>query len=98
MTVWVFLHAEGFSFKKKTLHAAEQDRPDVAAAPGAWREDQNRIEPYRLVFIDETWIKTNMARLRFWAPRGRLSAVPPGHWQTSTFIAALRCDASPPPA
>jgi transposase len=46
------------------------------------------------VFIDETWTKTNMAPLRGWAPRGqRLEAkVPFGHWQTSTFIAALRND------
>jgi putative transposase len=55
---------------------------------------QDRIAPGRLVFIDETWTKTNMAALRGWAPRGqRLRAsVPFGHWQTSTFIAALRHD------
>jgi transposase len=46
------------------------------------------------VFIDETWIKTNMAPLRGWGPRGRrLRAYAPfGHWKTLTFIAALRCD------
>src|SRR5207245_4522102 len=55
---------------------------------------QNRIDPARLVFIDETWTKTNMAPLRGWAPRGqRLNAkVPHGRWQTMTFIAALRHD------
>ena len=53
-----------------------------------------KVEPQRLVFIDETWIKTNMAPLRGWAPRGkRLRAYAPfGHWKTLTFIAALRCD------
>jgi len=53
-----------------------------------------KVEPQRLVFIDETWIKTNMAPLRGWAPRGkRLRAHAPfGHWKTLTFIAALRCD------
>jgi len=53
-----------------------------------------KIAPQRLVFIDETWIKTNMAPLRGWAPRGkRLRAYAPfGHWKTLTFIAALRCD------
>jgi len=47
-----------------------------------------------LVFVDETWAKTNMAPLRGWAPVGqRLHAkVPYGHWKTMTFIAALRCD------
>jgi putative transposase len=52
------------------------------------------IDPRRLVFIDETWTKTNMAPLRGWSERGtRLEAVVPhGHWQTQTFIAALRHD------
>jgi len=46
------------------------------------------------VFIDETWTKTNMVPLRGWAPCGArlLGHVPYGHWNTMTFIAALRCD------
>jgi transposase len=73
---------------------AEQDRPDVARKRRRWKALQDRIDPRRLVFIDETWIKTNMAPLRGWGPRGqRLPAkVPHGHWQTLTFIAALRHD------
>ncbi len=52
------------------------------------------MDPQRLVFIDETWTKTNMAPLRGWAPRGqRLKAkVPHGKWRTLTFLAALRHD------
>jgi transposase len=48
----------------------------------------------RLVFIDETWAKTNMTPLRGWCQRGaRLKAKAPfGRWKTMTFIAALRCD------
>jgi transposase len=55
---------------------------------------QNRIDPSRLVFIDETWTKTNMAPLRGWAPRGeRLPGkAPAGRWKTMTFLAALRHD------
>ena len=46
------------------------------------------------MFIDETWVKTNMAPLRGWGPRSkRLKAYAPfGHWKTLTFIAALRHD------
>jgi transposase len=46
------------------------------------------------VFIDETWAKTNMVRLRGRAPRGQRlrEKVPHGHWNTMTFIAALRSD------
>jgi putative transposase len=59
-----------------------------------WASYQHRIDPSRLVFIDETWTKTNMAALRGWAPVGeRLKAKAPyGHWNTMTFIAALRHD------
>jgi len=35
-----------------------------------WRRYQKRIDPTRLVFIDETWTKTNMASLRGWARLG----------------------------
>lgn len=55
---------------------------------------QTRIDPTRLVFIDETWVKTNMAPLRGWGPRGErlVAPAPYGHWKTMTFIAALRHD------
>ena len=66
----------------------------MARRRAQWRAYQNRIDPSRLVFIDETWTKTNMAPLRGWAPRGQrlLAKVPQGRWKTLTFIAALRHD------
>jgi transposase len=91
--VWVFVHAEGLSFKK-TLLAEEQTRPDVARKRARWKAHQGRVAPSRLVFIDETWVKTNMAPLRGWGRRGRRQKAyaPHGHWKTLTFIAALRQD------
>ena len=91
--VWRFAHAEGLSFKKSVL-PAEQLRPKVARRREQWKKYQGRPDPTRLVFVDETWAKTNMAPLRGWAPKGqRLHAkVPYGHWKTMTFIAALRSD------
>ena len=76
------------------IHAAEQDRPDVAERRAAWRVEQLSMDPQKLVFIDETWAKTNMTRLRGRAQRGqRLRAkVPYGHWKTTTLIGALDCD------
>jgi transposase len=86
--------------KKKSLRAAEQDRPDVAKARAEWREKQPSLTPSQLVFIDETWTKTNMTRLYGRAPRNQrvVDAVPHGHWKTSTFIGALRCDGLTAPA
>ena len=66
----------------------------MARRRAQWVQYQGRIDPARLVFIDETWTKTNMAPLRGWAPVGqRIKAkVPNGHWKTMTFLAALRQD------
>jgi putative transposase len=74
--------------------ACEQDRPDVARHRSRWKQRQATIDPERLVFIDETWTKTNMAPLRGWCLRGRRlrDQVPHRRWQTLTFIAALRSD------
>jgi len=49
------------------------------------------LDPRRLVFVDETWAKTNMTRARGRAPVGErlVAAVPHGHWRTTTLIAAL---------
>lgn len=59
-----------------------------------WQARQASIEPERLVFIDETWAKTNMAPLRGWGPRGQrlIGKAPHGRWRTLTFLAALRHD------
>ena len=66
----------------------------MARKRGRWKARQGLIALQRLVFIDETWVKTNMAPLHGWGPRGRrLRAYAPfGHWKTQTFIAALRHD------
>lgn len=55
---------------------------------------RGRVASQRLVFIDETWTRTNMAPLRGWAPRGQrlIAKVPHGKWKTLTFLAALRYD------
>ena len=49
------------------------------------------LDPSKLVFIDETWAKTNMTRARGRSPVGErlVAAVPHGHWTTTTLVAAL---------
>jgi len=77
---------------KKTVYAAEQERPDVQDARDAWQKQQPQLDITRLVFIDETSANTRMARLYGRAPIGeRLVCKEPwGHWKTVTFTAALR--------
>lgn len=84
--VWRFVHEERLSFKKGVL-PGEQLRPKIAHHRERRRKYQKRIDPPRLIFVDETLAKTNMAPLRGWAQVGqRLHAkVPYGHWKTMTF-------------
>jgi transposase len=74
------------------MFALEQTRADIARKRRRWRTWLRGIDPNRLVFIDETWIKTNMAPIRGWGPKGaRLRGFAPhGHWRTLTFLGALR--------
>lgn len=82
------------ALQKKSSRAAEQDRPEIALARADWRATQASIDPERLVFVDETGLKTDMSRLRGWAQRGaRLAeAVPGGHWHIHTLVHAVALD------
>jgi transposase len=66
----------------------------------AWLEERSTFDPRRLVFIDETWAKTNMTPTHGRCQRGErlIARVPFGHWKTSTFLAALRWDGMTAPA
>ena len=83
-----------FDAQKKCLEAAERTRADIAEARRLWAELQSKLDVRRLVFLDETWTKTNMIRLYGRAPRGVrvIGRVPHGRWQTTTFLAGLRHD------
>ncbi len=76
--------------------AAECARADVREERRVWhaqRQPRMCQEPHRLIFLDETYVNTKMARLRGRSGKGqrlRMSA-PFGHWQTHTFLAGLRC-------
>jgi transposase len=78
--------------QKKYLRAEEQGREDIAEARRAWTELQPKLDPSRLVFLDETWTTTAMARTHGRAPRGErlVCAAPYGHWNTTTFLCGLR--------
>ena len=56
------LQAARHHAQKRTAHAAEQDRPDTVQRRQEWSEGPVDLDPERLVFIDETWASTNVAR------------------------------------
>jgi transposase len=65
-----------------------------------WLAERPSLDPRRLVFIDETWAKTNMTPTHGRCRRGErlIARAPFGHWKTSTFLAALRWDGMTAPA
>ena len=74
------------TFSREFVNRHANGTPPLCPAPGAHSK--------RLAFFDETWTKTNMAPLPGWSPLGQrlLAKVPYVHWNTMTFIAALRHD------
>jgi hypothetical protein len=65
----------------------------------AWFDGQLDPDPERLVFIDEVWASTNMARRYGRAPRRERSraCVPHGRRKTTTFVVGLRLEGLAPP-
>ncbi len=74
------------------MSAAEQLRPDVKARRDAWHDELKDVDPDRLVFLDESGARTDLARVRGRCPRGErlASELPHGHWKTYTMVGAVR--------
>lgn len=92
--VWRFLRRCGPGFKKMTRVADKRDRSDVRRRRQRRMRRQGRIGPERLVFLEETCEKTDMAPLSGLGPKGKRlpGPAPVGNRNTSTLIAALRHD------
>jgi transposase len=77
--------------KKQALHAQERDTPKVKRKRRVFRKKVARIDPDRLVFVDETGANTAMTRTQGRGPKGqRVEGAVPGPWETVTLIGGLR--------
>ena len=76
---------------KKSIQAAEQNRPDVQEARQDWPHTLAGIAPKRVICLDEIGFSTALDRLYGYAPEGQrlVDFVPYGHWKTTTFIGGL---------
>src|SRR5438105_2764586 len=85
---------------KKTVHADEQRRADVATQRRQWRAWLPLRDAGRYVFLDECGVTTDLLRRYGRSPRGtRLhDHTPCSHWETHTVIAALRLEGLGAPA
>jgi transposase len=90
-TLWTALDRLGLTVKK-TVHASEQRRADVAAERRRWRDTQPLHDARAFVFVDESGVTTDLLRRYARSPRGTRAVdhTPCGHWQTHTVVAALR--------
>ena len=82
----------GVALKKKSLYAAEQDPAESRQRRSEWREQASRIDPERLIFLDESSVATEMTRRYGRARRGRRvrEGVPAGRWRTLSVLGAIR--------
>ena len=81
----------GTAAQKKSLHAQEQDTPETRQRRQAWRDHVSRIDPRRLVFLDESGVTAEMTRRYGRAARGERvrEGTPAGHWRTLTLLGAM---------
>lgn len=79
---------------KKTLRASELEREDIIQSRNEWVEFQNSIDSQRLIFLDESGLKTNMTRLYGRTYKGARchDVAPCGHWETVTILSSVRLE------
>lgn len=84
----------GVAFKKKSLIATEQLRPEVSEKRRNFAIAKRFVPAQSFVFLDESGAKTNMTRLYGRAPAGErcVDHTPAGHWQTMTMLGAIRAE------
>jgi transposase len=84
--------SHGGATKKKSLHASEQDTAAGQLARSIWRHETSRIDPSKLIFLDESGVTTEMTRRYGRAFDGERvgEGTPGGHWRTLTVLGAVR--------
>ena len=90
--LWHQLNKWNLTFKKNPARQRARTRGRAAGTKSLASRHCPRWKSEKLVFIDETWTSTSMTRRYGRAPRGQrcLDSAPHGHWETTTFVGALR--------
>lgn len=89
--LWRTLRQLRLTRKKKTLRADQQNTPAVQAKRATFQKKVARLDPHRLIFIDETGATTAMTRTHGRAARGeRVYGAVPGQWQALTLVSGMR--------
>ena len=74
--------------------AREQDRPDVQAKRATFLAQQPRLDPKKLIFLDESGFRLGTPQTYGWAPIGEKAPgkATHGDWCTMTMIGAIALD------
>lgn len=70
-TAWRLMKKLGFRYKKVSLESDESKRPDVQKKRKRYAKAVKKVDPKRLVFLDETGVNASMTQDRGWALRGQ---------------------------
>jgi transposase len=81
------LRQAGYTRKKKTLAASEQNEQDRAA----WREQAKQLDAHQLVFLDECGSNIALTPRYGWSPKGQraIGTIPRNRKKNTTLIASL---------
>jgi len=90
-TLWHQMNKWNLSLKK-TLHASEQERPDVQKERLEWRASNPPSIGRSWCFWMRRVPTPRWCGITAGAPKGQrcVGSVPYGHWKTTTFLAGLR--------
>jgi len=78
--------------KRKIARASERHEPEVRRRRGEWKSRAEKVDPRRLLFLDETGVSTRMTRPYGRAPQGRRvhTDVPARHYESLTVLGGMR--------
>ena len=84
----------GTVFQKKSLIAAERQRPDIVERRRNFSIARRFVPLESLVFLDASGAQSNMTRLYGRSPVGQrcVDRTSHGHWKTTTLLSAIRLD------
>lgn len=90
-TIWKALHAAGLRFKKKQVHASEQERPDVRKKREEFKKDAAALPAVRVIALDESGVSIDQTRRHGRAVGGKrvVDSAPVSRPTSRTVIAGL---------
>lgn len=73
------------------MSASERNKTEIIRERGIWKDWKERADPNRLVFLDETGVRTNLTSRYGWSLRGQpCKGTAPAGWKSFSILSAIR--------